>query len=137
MKAKAAQLLDKALDVLEAAEILHRAGKEDSAAGRAYYAMFYVAEAVLYERDLEFSKHAGVHAAFGEHIAKTSEMDPKFHRWLLDAFRVRLTGDYTVDASIGAGDVDEMIKRSQEFLIAARAYLSCNTDVHHLSLDHS
>jgi|1185.fasta_scaffold1398647_1 uncharacterized protein (UPF0332 family) len=43
----------------------------ESAISRAYYAMFYLAEALLAERDLEFKKHAAVHAAFGEHFTKT------------------------------------------------------------------
>jgi uncharacterized protein (UPF0332 family) len=29
--------------------------------------MFYVAEALLNEKSLQFSKHGGVHGAFGEH----------------------------------------------------------------------
>ena len=35
------------------------------AASRAYYAMFYAAEALLQSRGLAFSKHSAVHAAFG------------------------------------------------------------------------
>jgi len=50
MKAKTAQLLAKAQDAIEAAELLLRGGKNNFAAGRAYYAMFYVAEAVLFEK---------------------------------------------------------------------------------------
>ena len=42
---------------------------------------FYLAVALLNERDLHFRKHAGVHAAFGEHFAKTGVINPKFHRW--------------------------------------------------------
>ncbi len=123
MKEKTRKLLDKAQDAIESAEILRNAGKEEGAAGRAYYAMFYIAEALLYERDLEFSKHAGVHAAFGEHFARTGILDPKYHRWLLDGFRVRLSGDYTVDAAISTDLVNEMIERAREFLGAARSSL--------------
>jgi uncharacterized protein (UPF0332 family) len=32
--------------------------------------MFYVAEALLFEKGLQFRKHSGVHSAFGEHFAK-------------------------------------------------------------------
>lgn len=39
------QLLDKAVDTIEGAELLLTNGKTDIAAGRAYYALFYVAEA--------------------------------------------------------------------------------------------
>ena len=46
MKDYSRKLLDKAIDTIEAAELLVDAGKSDIAAGRAYYAMFYIAEAL-------------------------------------------------------------------------------------------
>ena len=51
MKKKAEQLLAKAQDAIEAAELLLGGGKNTFAVGRAYYAMFYVAEALLYGED--------------------------------------------------------------------------------------
>jgi uncharacterized protein (UPF0332 family) len=84
MKEYSRKLLDKAIDAIEAAEILVDHEKSDVAAGRAYYAMFYIAEALLNEKGLKFSKHSGVHAAFGEQFAKTKIFDTKFHRWLVD-----------------------------------------------------
>jgi len=71
MKDYSRKLLDKAIDTIEAAELLVDAGKSDIAAGRAYYAMFYIAEALLNEKGLKFTKHSGVHSAFGENFAKT------------------------------------------------------------------
>ncbi len=93
MKKKTEQLFDKTQDAIESAELLLRGNKNSFAAGRAYYAMFYVAEALLYEKGMEFRKHSGVHAAFGKHFAKTGEMDSKFHRYLLDAFESRLEAE--------------------------------------------
>jgi hypothetical protein len=46
MKEFTGKLLAKAQDSLEAAEILLANGKTEIATGRAYYAMFYVAEAM-------------------------------------------------------------------------------------------
>jgi uncharacterized protein (UPF0332 family) len=123
MKRKTEQLLDKAQDAIEAAEILFKGGKYSFAAGRAYYAMFYVAEALLFERDLAFRKHSGVHAAFGRHFARTRELDPKFHRYLLAAFESRLEADYGVDIVLSTSAVQEMMQQAQEFLDAARHYL--------------
>ena len=48
MKEYSNKLLNKALDAIEAAEALLDVEKPEFAAGRAYYAMFYVAEALLY-----------------------------------------------------------------------------------------
>jgi len=117
------KLLDKAVDAIEAAEILVDNRKSDIAAGRAYYAMFYVAEALLNEKGLRFNKHSAVHVAFGEHFAKTNEMDIKFHRWLLNAFDKRLAGDYGVDTDIERDVAVHMIHQAREFLEAAQTYL--------------
>lgn len=56
MKEYSSKLLSKSLDAIEAAEALLNIDKAEFAAGRAYYAMFYIAEALLYnEFDLKFS----------------------------------------------------------------------------------
>ena len=123
MKNYSKKLLEKAIDAIEAAEILVDHSKSDVAAGRAYYAMFYIAEALLNEKGLTFSKHSGVHAAFGENFAKTREMDAKFHRWLLDAFDKRLAGDYGVGTNIEKDVAIYMINQAREFLEAAQEYL--------------
>ncbi len=123
MKKRTEQLLAKAQDAIEAAELLLWGDKNSFAAGRAYYAMFYAAEALLYERGLEFRKHGGVHAAFGRHFAKTGEIDPRFHRYLLEAFESRLEADYGVDVRLTGTAVKEIVQRAKEFLAAARLCL--------------
>ena len=57
MKSRSQKLLEKAHDAIEVAEGILDMNKPEMAAGRAYYAMFYVAEALLYERGLEFNSH--------------------------------------------------------------------------------
>lgn len=124
MKETTQQLFDRAVDTIEAAEILLTNDKAEIAAGRAYYAMFYVAEALLNEMGFQFGKHGNVLAAYGQHFAKTRELDPKFHRWLLTAFDQRQIGDYSFVPSIETDVVVHMIHQAQEFLEAARAYLA-------------
>ncbi len=118
------KLLDKAMDTIESAELLLEHGKTDVAAGRAYYALFYVAEALLNEKGLQFNKHGDVIAAYGKEFSKTQLLDQKFHRWLISGFDTRLISDYQVDANIETGIVTDMIHQAREFLEAARAYLA-------------
>lgn len=127
MKDYTRQLLKKAGEAIEAAELLLANQHTDFSAGRAYYAMFYTAEALLNEQGWKFGKHSSVHAAFGEHFAKTKLLDPKFHRWLLNSFDKRLVGDYGVETVIQADNVVEMIERAKEFLQAARKFLRANS----------
>jgi uncharacterized protein (UPF0332 family) len=123
MKEASTRLLDKAMRAITAAERELASGDAEFAVARAYYAMLYVAEALLSEKGLRFRKHGGVHGAFGEHFAKTGALDAKYHRWLLAAFEKRITADYGIEATIGADDATEVISQAREFLDAARRYL--------------
>lgn len=124
MKATTQRLLDKAARAIRSAERSLEDADVESAAGRAYYAMFYVAEALLGERGLRFKKHGGVHAAYGEHFAKTRVLDPKYHRWLLEAFNERVSADYDVDVTLIADDVKPLVQQAREFSQAAQRYLA-------------
>jgi uncharacterized protein (UPF0332 family) len=61
----------------------------DFAASRAYYTMFYVAEALLLGESLSFSKHTAVIAAFGRRFARPGVVPAEFHRYLIDGQDVR------------------------------------------------
>ena len=123
MKEATRRFLDKAGRAIAAAERELASGDAEFSVARAYYAMFYVAEALLNEKGLRFKKHGGVHGAFGEHFAKTGALDSKYHRWLLAAFEKRITADYEVEEAIESDDATEMIGQAREFLAAARQYL--------------
>jgi len=127
MKEATAKFMEKAARSLAAAERLTNSGDAEFAVGRAYYAMFYVAEALLNEKGLRFRKHGGVHGAFGEHFAKTGLLDQKYHRWLLEAFSKRVTGDYGVDPDLNSDDARTVIDQAQDFLQAANEILTKGT----------
>ena len=123
MKIESGRLLDKAARAIRAAETLLRENDADFAAGRAYYAMFYAAEALLFERGLQFRKHGAVHGAFGEHLVRSGVLDARYHRWLLDAFDVRIQGDYGVDAVVSVDEARTMITQARELLREAHRIL--------------
>jgi uncharacterized protein (UPF0332 family) len=123
LKPKTRRLLEKAHHAIRGAEILLQGNEADIAAGRIYYAMFYTASALLAESDLESGKHSGVHALFGEHFAKPGRIDPKFHRFLLDAFDRRLQADYGFEAVITDEEVTVIIGQAREFLAQAETIL--------------
>jgi len=124
MKDEASKFLEKARRTLKAAELLLNEGDAESAAGRSYYAMLHAAQALLRERDLRYRKHGAVHSAFGEHFAKTGELDPKFHRWLLDSFDERIRGDYDIDATFDLESVRKLIEQAREFIDAVHKFLT-------------
>lgn len=124
MKEVTRQFLDRAEEAVVAAQQLLGGGHAEFAAGRAYYAMFYTAEALLNEKGLRFRKHGGVHGAFGEHFAKTSVLDPKYHQWLLAAFEERITADYEVGETIETAQAETVIRQAREFLQTAQQHLT-------------
>ena len=124
MNEACAAFLAKAERALGATETLLREGHAEFASGRAYYAMFYVAEALLAEAGESFRKHSGVHAAYGRRFAQGGELDPKFHRWLLDAHDARLADDYGFESAMTSDDVRTMLDRAAGFLAAARSWLA-------------
>ena len=127
MKEQSRKFMEKAARAVQAAKSLLRDGDADFAAGRAYYAMFYAAEALLNEKGLRFRKHGGVHAAFGEQFVITGLLDSKFHRWLLDAFDKRIQGDYGIEAVLTREDVAQTIEQADEFLREAQRHLGMTT----------
>lgn len=124
MKEGTRNLLGKAERAVQATRALLDSVGAEFAAGRAYYAMFYTAEALLHERGQQFSKHSGVHAAYGREFAKTGLLDPKFHRWLLDAFDARLQDDYDAESLVSGERVGEMLSHAISFLAAALEFLA-------------
>ena len=119
-----APIVAKAERSIQAAEILFERGLYDFSASRAYYAMFYLAEALLLKKGLSFSMHAAVISAFGKHFAKPRLIDPVFHRYLADAFDDRQIGDYAFDREIAREDAQRQIDRAKAFLQATHDWLN-------------
>jgi uncharacterized protein (UPF0332 family) len=124
MKPEVQPLVQKARESLQAAELLAREGFTDFCASRAYDAMFYVAEALLLERDLSFSSHSAVIAAFGKEFARSGVLDPKFHRYLIDAQDSRQVGDYGVGPAVSAAQAQKILDWTREFIAAAEQFLA-------------
>ncbi len=61
---------------------------------RAYYAIFYGANALLAIKGLERSKHSGVIAAFRQHFIKTGIMETEYSDFYGAAMEDRHAGDY-------------------------------------------
>lgn len=116
-------LIIRAKDSLAAARGTLRDGFPDFAAARAYYAMFYVAEALLARLGQSYGSHSAVISAFGREYAKTARMDPKFHRCLIAAQNLRIIGDYGVEAHVSEEQAELVCAWAEEFIRAAEGSL--------------
>jgi len=116
-------MLDKARENIQATELLIGQGFFDIAASRSYYAMFYIAEALLLRRGQHFSSHSAVIAAYGKEYAKTGDLDPGFHQNLIKSQELRQTGDYGYLEPVSADSVSQVLIWARDFLAAAEEYL--------------
>lgn len=101
---------------IQASSLLASQGFYGYAVSRAYYAMFYVAEAFLLDKGLTFSRHAAVIAAFGQHFAKSARAAGTYHRNLIEAFEMRQASDYASSIEVTSAQCQVQISRAREFL---------------------
>lgn len=110
------ELLQKAGQSLSAAQLLLSQGYSGFAASRAYYTMFYIAEAFLEGQELSFSKHSAVIAAFGQNFVRTGKIPLEFHRFIIEAEGLRHSGDYGALESVTLDQAAEQIARARQFM---------------------
>lgn len=123
MTERQASLLAKGRKSIDAARLLAEREMFDFAVSRAYYAMFYAAQAMLLERGLEFSKQSAVISAFGKHFARTARVAPEFHRYLIECEDARRKGDYDFVMSDNRRATMLHIARAEQFLELAKGML--------------
>ncbi|MDD5349086.1 MAG: HEPN domain-containing protein [Chthoniobacteraceae bacterium] len=116
--------LEKSRRSIDAAKELLKGDFPEFAVSRAYYAMFYCAEALLLSQKLTFSSHSAVISAFGREFAKTSLLPQHLHRFLKNAEDMRTDGDYALAADISRENAIEQVTHAEEFLAETQRYFS-------------
>lgn len=123
MKDAVARYLSKADRALRAAAVLAQEGFFPDAASKTYYAMFYAAQALLVSEGVEVSKHSAVESEFGRRFAKTGRIDPRYHRMLIDARKIREIADYDVEEEIVEPVASLRVEAGKEFVKVIKAML--------------
>jgi uncharacterized protein (UPF0332 family)/predicted nucleotidyltransferase len=117
------ELLKSAQESLVGARLMADHALYGFAASRAYYTMFHVAQAFLLGESPSFSKHSTVISLFGQHFARRGLVPTEFHRYLIDAEKTRIRGDYGTGVGVTEEEAREQIARAQEFLELAERML--------------
>jgi uncharacterized protein (UPF0332 family) len=121
-------LLNKAQNTHRASILLLENTLIESAVGRAYYTMFYIAQAFLLSKNLSFSSHKAVISNFGQEFAKTKKIPIEYHRFLIDAQIKRNEADYDINPSFSADEVREIINKAEQMLNFAILYFDKNNN---------
>jgi len=117
------KLIEKAEHALEVAEKLMNDGYPSDAASKIYYSMYYAAQALLKSEGIDVIKHSAVESAFGCYFAKTGKINPKYHRMLIDARKIREIADYDIQEEIVEPTASLKIEEGKSFLSAIRKIL--------------
>lgn len=91
---KIRQYLLRSHQAFSTAELMLQHGDYTTVVNRAYYTIFYAANALLVTKGLERSKHSGVLAAFREHFVKTGIIESEYSTYYGAAMNARHAGDY-------------------------------------------
>ena len=117
------EMLKKAERSLLAAQALLDSGDSDFSVSRAYYGMFYVAEAALQSKGLAYSKHSGVMSGFSQHFIKPHVFEAKCYDMFRFAFEQRNLGDYRFGKPISREVAEKVLREAKEFVGTVSEYL--------------
>ena len=90
---------------------------------RSYYAIFYLARALVAKDGLDFSKHSAVMSYFRQHYIKTGIFDVKFSQYIGDAFDLRNDGDYTYFFTVDKESAETQYNHAVEFYESVKNFL--------------
>jgi uncharacterized protein (UPF0332 family) len=94
-----------------------------AAVNRAYYAIFYAANALLATKKLARSKHSGVLAAFRQHFIKTGLLSAKLSEIYGQVMGDRHEGDYEILTALTKEDAEIDLRQAQRFVEEVKSWL--------------
>ncbi len=115
-------LMSHAAESLEAAQGLIDNGHFGISASRAYYAMFYAAQAALLHLDMQFRKHSAVISAFNKELVKSGTLPASLFKSLRNSFDLRLDSDYGL-VPVSREEALTVIQEADNFISTVRKHL--------------
>jgi uncharacterized protein (UPF0332 family) len=94
-----------------------------AAVNRAYYAVFYAANAMLSTQGLARSRHSGVISVFREQFVKTGLIETEYSRIFGRVMDDRHLGDYEIMSTISADRAHRDLESAQRFVQRIATYL--------------
>jgi len=115
--------IDQAHQMLMVAAHNLDAGFDTSAINRAYYAVFYAANATLSTQGLSRSKHSGVISAFRERFIKPGLIETEYSGIYGRVMNDRHLGDYEIQQAITSDRATKDLEDARRFVNRVQAYL--------------
>jgi len=115
--------LQHAREMLEVAQHNLADGFHSSAINRAYYAIFYAANALLSTQGLARSKHSGVIAAFRQLFVKPGLIEPEYGDIYGRVMDDRHISDYDIELPVELEQAQADRQDAQQFVDRVEQYL--------------
>lgn len=109
-------LLKKAQKFVQSAAVLLELEDFDSCASRAYFAMFYAAQAVLLRSGYEIGSNHGVRSSFMAAFVDTQQLPARAGEALDRAAALQETGDYGARFAVSREDAEWVLAESEAFV---------------------
>ena len=121
-----AQLLAFAEKDLENARLLLDNGSYRACISRAYYAMYYAAQALLDAKKIASRTHRGMIRQFGQHFVKSGDFPANMSKKLSEIYDLRQLSDYETDNVVDQEQASDALATSADFVEQVREYLERN-----------
>lgn len=125
MKSEQKQRLLNAKENIKAAQLLAHSHFYDIAISRAYYAMLYVAEALLLEEVTAIpTQHEVINSLFAEKFSEERPLFQPYGSYLDNGLEAQLRADYSHQKKATLAEAKQHINRAKAFLDLGKHYLS-------------
>ncbi len=121
--ARVAWLIQRARRVLRTGRLALGDKDYSSTINRAYYAVFYAANAALSTLGLERSKHSGVISEFRAQFVKTGLIEPTYSQFYGDTMDARQSSDYDFMLEPAAEQAAAALDEAHQFVGRIEQYL--------------
>jgi hypothetical protein len=114
--------MEKAKKILSDAELLFESGSYESAANRAYYAMFSAVKSLLILRGIDPETHEGAKTMFSKEFIRTGILGKEYGEYFRNLQSRRLDSDYGDYVDIGNEEAGDSVKKARRFIEVADQY---------------
>lgn len=109
-------LLKKAQKFLQSAAVLLELEDYDSCASRAYFAMFYAAQAALLYVGRTIPVTQGIRSAFISHFVESGQFPARAGKVLNEAAEFQEVGDYAHGFAVRSTDAERILQEAEAFV---------------------
>lgn len=106
----------KAQKFLRSAAVLLELEDFDSCASRAYFAMFYAAQAALLQETMSFSSKQGIRSAFIERFVESGRLPERAADALNLGAELQEVGDYSYEFAVSQEDAERILQEAEAFV---------------------